>query len=114
MCIRDRAESPPMNVKKKDRPAWFECIIVDSLGKRSFHYAGYDWKDVSSYEVNYWNRAGEIVPEHFLMARPPGLAPCTSSAWRVMNQPGMPEFWVATVLGARVLGALRSFESDVG
>ena len=110
----EKADTPPMDLKKTDRPAWFECTILASLGKRSLHYAGYDWEAVYSYEVHDWNGVGEIVPQQFLMARPPGLAPCTSSAGRVMNQPGMPEFWAATVLGARVLGALRSFESDVG
>ena len=38
---------------------------------------------------------GEIVPEEFLMRRPPGdSSHNVHSAGRVVDQPGMPEFWV--------------------
>jgi len=91
----EKAESPPMKLKKRERPAWLDATIVASLGKMSVRYAGYDWNAVYCYEVIDWNGGGEIIPEHFIMVRPPGDNPQNRhSNGKIISQPGVPEFWV--------------------
>ena len=83
-----------MLLKKNSRPVWFDATIIVALGMLDVTYDGRKWRDPCC-QVHGWNGAGEVVPEPFLMRRPPGGDPRTThSNGRVIHQPDCPEFWV--------------------
>ena len=56
------ATEPPMQLRKKLRPAWFDATIIMALGFRDVTYAGRQWRE-PCYQVHPWGGAGEVVPE---------------------------------------------------
>ena len=48
----EKAETPPKQLKKKARPAWFDATIVASVGIRSVRYAGFVHENIHCYQVH--------------------------------------------------------------
>ena len=95
------ATEPPMQLRKKLRPAWFDATIIMALGFRDVAYAGRQWRE-PCYQVGGWNGAREVVPEPFI--RPAGDDP------RVLRAPSLQVLLSHSMPLPRVLGAAEPFD----